>query len=241
MQTPDHFPGVSVIIPALNEEEAISAAIRSARAAGAFEVIVADGGSSDGTVEAARPHADRVISSPPGRGRQMNAGARVAGGEILLFLHADTTLPAGSLAAVGEALSREEVGGGAFRVRLGISGDAPFARRIALRITGRMIGLRSRLFRSYTGDQAIFLRREAFVRLGGYPEIPLMEDVELSRRMTRAGKTVLLPSRLTTSARRWEEHGTARTILRMWRLRIAYRFGMPPERCAELYGRKPKR
>lgn len=239
MQTFEPLPAVSVIIPALNEEEAIAAAIRSARAAGAGEVIVADGGSADGTVEAARPHADRVISSPAGRGRQMNAGAGASGGEILLFLHADTTLPEGSLAAVRRALSREEVVGGAFRVRLGVSAGAPLARRIALRITGEMIGLRSRLFRSYTGDQAIFLRREAFVRVGGYPEIPLMEDVELSRRMTRAGKTVLLPCRLTTSARRWEEHGTARTILRMWRLRIAYRLGMPPERCAELYGRKP--
>lgn len=241
MQTRKPLPAVSVIIPALNEEEAISAAIISARAAGAGEVIVADGGSSDGTVEAARPHADRVISSPPGRGRQMNAGARVSGGKILLFLHADTTLPEGSLAEVQRTLSREEVVGGAFRVRLGVSGDAPFARGIALRITGRMIGLRSRLFRAYTGDQAIFLRREAFVRFGGYPEIPLMEDVELSRRMTRAGKTVLLPCRLTTSARRWEEHGTARTILRMWRLRIAYLLGMPPERCAEIYGRNPER
>ncbi|HBO68804.1 MAG TPA: glycosyl transferase [Deltaproteobacteria bacterium] len=241
MQTPDRFPGISVIIPALNENGAILAAIRSARAAGAGEVIVADGGSTDGTVEAARSHADRVISSPPGRGRQMNAGARVSGGKILLFLHADTTLPESSLAGVLRALSREEVVGGAFRVRLGVSADAPFARRIALRITGGMIGIRSRLFRSFTGDQAIFLRREAFVRIGGYPEIPLMEDVELSRRMTLAGKTVLLPCRLTTSARRWEEHGTARTILRMWRLRIAYRLGMPPERCAEIYGRKPNR
>src|SRR3989304_1883741 len=203
MQTPDRFPGISVIIPALNENGAILAAIRSARAAGAGEVIVADGGSTDGTVEAARPHADRVISSPPGRGRQMNAGARGSRG------------------------------------RLGLPPAPPFARRTPLRIGGGMIGIRSRLFRSFTGDQAIFLRREAFVRIGGYPEIPLMEDVELSRRMTRAGKTVLLPCRLTTSARRWEEHGTARTILRMWRLRIAYRLGMPPERGAEIYGREP--
>lgn len=226
---------VSVIIPALNEETTIPGTLLSARAAGADEVIVADGGSGDGTRAAAQGAADAVIVATPGRARQMNAGAEVATGEVLLFLHADTTLPSGAIDSVREAMTQEEVAGGAFRVRLGISHGAPFARRIALRITGRMIGFRSRLFRSYTGDQAIFLRRELFGRIGGYPEIPLMEDVELSRRMTRVGKTVLLPCRLTTSARRWERHGTARTILRMWFLRIAYRLGMSPERCAQMY------
>lgn len=230
---------VSVVIPALNEEASIPGTLRSARAAGADEVIVADGGSGDGTREAARGAADAVIVASPGRARQMNAGAKASTGEALLFLHADTLLPPGSIDSVREALAREEVAGGGFRVRLGVSGDAPFARRTALRITGRMINLRSRLFRSFTGDQAIFLRRELFDRIGGYPEIPLMEDVELSRAMRRSGRTVLLPVRVVTSARRWETHGTARTILRMWSLRIAYRLGMPPERCAELYGRGP--
>lgn len=226
---------VSVIIPALNEEASIPGTILSARAAGADEVIVVDGGSADGTREAAHGAADAVLVSPPGRARQMNAGAKASSGEVLLFLHADTTLPPGAIDSTREAMAQIDVAGGAFRVRLGMSRDASFARRTALRITGRMINVRSRLFRSYTGDQAIFLRRELFDRIGGYPEIPLMEDVELSRRMTRAGKTVLLPCRLTTSARRWEQHGTARTILRMWSLRIAYRLGMPPSTCARLY------
>lgn len=226
---------VSVIIPALNEETTIPGTLLSARAAGADEVIVADGGSGDGTREAAQGKADIVIVAPPGRARQMNAGAKASTGEALLFLHADTALPPGSIESVRAALAREEVAGGGFRVRLGISPDAPFARKIALRITGRMINLRSRLFRSFTGDQAIFLRRERFDRIGGYPEIPLMEDVELSRAMTRGGKTVLLPLRVVTSARRWERDGTTRTILRMWFLRIAYRLGMSPLRCARLY------
>lgn len=226
---------VSVIIPTLNEETWIPGTLLSARDAGADEVIVTDGGSGDGTREAAQGAADAVIVASPGRARQMNAGAKVATGEVLLFLHADTTLPPGSIDAVRDALAREEVAGGGFRVRLGVSRDAPFARRTALRITGRMINLRSRVFRSFTGDQAIFLRRDLFDRSGGYPEIPLMEDVELSRTMKRSGKTVLLPVRIVTSARRWEAHGTARTILRMWSLRIAYRLGMSPSLCARLY------
>jgi rSAM/selenodomain-associated transferase 2 len=226
---------ISVIIPTLNEKAAISGTIRSARAAGADEVIVADGGSGDGTREAAQGTADAVIVASPGRAHQMNAGARASTGKALLFLHADTTLPPGSIDSVRDALASEEIAGGGFRVRLGVSHTAPFARRIALRITARMINFRSRLFRSFTGDQAIFLRRRCFDRIGGYPEIPLMEDVELSRMMNRSGKTVLLPVRVVTSARRWESHGTARTILRMWALRIAYRLGMSPSRCARWY------
>lgn len=226
---------VSVIIPTLNEESSISGTILSARAAGADEVIVVDGGSADGTREAAERTADAVIVAPPGRARQMNAGARASTGEALLFLHADTRVPPGSIDSLREALAQEEVAGGGFRVRIGISPGAPVARRCALRITGRMIAVRSRLFRSYTGDQAIFLHRDLFDRIGGYPEIPLMEDVELSRAMNRNGRTVLLPSRVVTSGRRWESHGTARTILLMWFLRISYRLGMSPSLCARLY------
>ncbi len=234
-------PPVSVIIPARNEAATISATVRSAREAGADEVIVVDGESRDGTAGLARRVADAVIASPPGRARQMNAGARASGGEILLFLHADTTLPEGAIAAVRKAMEREKIVGGAFSVRLGVSDGAPSSRKAALRLTARMINARARFLRAYTGDQAIFLRREVFERLGGYPEIPLMEDVELSRRLARLGRTVLLPERITTSARRWEAHGTARTILLMWGLRLAYLAGMSPGRCAQLYGRAPKR
>ncbi len=229
---------VSVVIPALNEAESVAAAVRSAREAGADEVIVVDGGSGDGTREAARNAAAAVLLSSPGRALQMNAGAEAACGEILLFLHADTTLPESAIAALRKTMERDDVLGGAFPVRLLVSPAAPRLRRAALRLTARMIGVRARLFRAYTGDQAIFLRRDTFLEIGRYPEIPLMEDVELSRRLVRRGKTVLLPVPVTTSARRWESNGTARTILLMWGLRLAYLLGMSPERCAERYGRK---
>ena len=238
MTGPGSPPSVSVIIPALNEAGTIAATARSAREAGAGEVIVVDGGSGDGTPDAAWAAADVVIPSPPGRARQMNAGARAANGTILLFLHADTTIPRGAIASVRDAVERDGFLGGAFRVRLASSPSAPPLRKAALRLTARMIGFRARLFRAYTGDQAIFLRRDIFEKIGGYPEIPLMEDVELSRRLARRGRTVLLSLPVTTSARRWETHGTLRTILLMWRLRISYLLGMPPERCAELYGRR---
>ncbi|HZD54899.1 MAG TPA: TIGR04283 family arsenosugar biosynthesis glycosyltransferase [Candidatus Aquicultoraceae bacterium] len=228
---------VSVIIPARNEAANVAATVRAARAAGADEVIVVDGGSGDGTLEVSRPVADSVILSPPGRARQMNAGAEASRGDVLLFLHADTALPAESITSVRDAVRGGKILGGAFRVRLGVSPCAPLLRRAALAFTARMINARSRFFRTYTGDQAIFVRRDVFERIGAYPGIPLMEDVELSRRLAREGNTALLPARVTTSARRWEARGTARTILLMWGLRLAYRLGMPADRCAEIYGR----
>jgi len=240
MKDAETKPPVSVIIPALNEAATIAETVRSARAAGADEIIVVDGGSRDGTPDAARRIADAVVFSPPGRAIQMNAGAREATGEILLFLHADTTMPEGSIASVREATERNGVLGGAFFVRLVVSPDTPPLRRAALRLTSRMINVRSRLFRTYTGDQAIFLRRDVFETIGAYPEIPLMEDVELSSRLTRRGKTTLLTTPILTSARRWEAHGTLRTILLMWGLRLGYLLGLSPERCAEIYGRRPK-
>jgi rSAM/selenodomain-associated transferase 2 len=208
-------PKVSVVIPALDEETAIAASIRSALAAGADEVIVVDGGSRDGTVAVARSLGARVLFSPPGRARQMNAGAAAAMGEVLLFLHADTRLPSGAGAAVRAVCGRNRALGGAFAVRLGLSPGASLYRRAILGLAERMIAVRARLFRAYTGDQAIFLRRGVFERLGGYPDIPLMEDAALSRRLTRAGKTILVPLPLTTSARRWEAQGPVRTILLM--------------------------
>ena len=240
MTNPRTGLSVSVIIPARNESAAIVAAVRSAREADADEVIVVDGESRDGTPDAARLVADAVILSAPGRARQMNAGAEASTGEVLVFLHADTTMAKGSIAAVREAVGREDVQGGAFSVRLGVSADAPPLRRAAFGLTSRMINLRARLFRAYTGDQAIFLRRDAFESVGGYPDIPLMEDVELSRLLARRGRTALLPVPVITSARRWEENGTLRTIFLMWGLRLAYLLGMPPARCADLYGRKTR-
>lgn len=226
---------VSVIVPALNEEESLPAAIRSARDAGADEVIVADGGSIDRTVATARPLADAVIVGPPGRGAQMNAGARASSGNILLFLHADTLLPPGSADAVRAAVRQGGITGGAFSVRLSLSPSASHYGKAILRLTGRMVGVRSRIFRAYTGDQGIFVRRDAFEAIGGFPEIPLMEDVEFSRRLARLGKTLLLADHVTTSGRRWEASGPLRTILLMWGLRLSYLLGMSPARCADFY------
>jgi rSAM/selenodomain-associated transferase 2 len=239
--SPAHNPQatISIIIPTLNEEASIARAIRSCREAGPCEVIVVDGGSRDGTVEIARGRADAVIAAPRGRAAQMNAGAAVAGGGVLLFLHADTFLPGGSVSAVLGALQDPAVIGGAFRVRLAASPGAGRYVRATLGITGRMIGARATVSRSYSGDQAIFVRSETFRAVGGYPEIPLMEDVELSRRMRRAGKTVLLPLRVETSGRRWEAWGPLKTVLFMWRLRIGYLLGRAPSRCAETYRRGP--
>ena len=230
---------ISVIIPALDEEEALPATIRSCRGAGECEVIVADGGSRDGTAEVARRLADRVVAAPRGRARQMNAGAMVARGEILLFLHADTLLPPCGLDAVRQALRDRRVVGGAFRIALLPSAEAGTYVRAMLLLTGRMINLRSAWTRSSTGDQAIFLRAGTFRELGGYRDIPLMEDVELSRGMRRTGRIALLPIRVGTSGRRWEAWGPVRTILRMWSLRLAYLAGMTPDRCSELYRRVP--
>ena len=228
-----------MIIPALDEEASIARAIRSCREAGPCEVIVVDGGSCDRTVEIARGRADAVIAAPRGRAAQMNAGAAVARGEVLLFLHADTLLPGGSVPVVRRTLQDPAVIGGAFRVRLAASPGAGRYLRAALGITGRMIGARGGVSRSYSGDQAIFVRAETFRSVGGYPEIPLMEDVELSRRLRRAGKTVLLPLRVETSGRRWEAWGPLRAVLFMWRLRIGYLLGKTPSRCAEAYRRGP--
>ncbi|HEX9205466.1 MAG TPA: TIGR04283 family arsenosugar biosynthesis glycosyltransferase [Candidatus Deferrimicrobiaceae bacterium] len=230
---------ISVIIPTLDEEEALPGTIRSCREAGECEVIVADGGSGDGTMEIARRLADRVVAAPRGRALQMNAGAGTARGDILLFLHADTVLPPCGLDAVVHALRDRRVAGGAFRVALLPSPGAGLYVRAMLSLTGGMINLRSALTRSCTGDQAIFLRAETFRELGGYREIPLMEDVELSRAVRAKGRTVLLPNRVWTSGRRWEAWGPLRTILRMWRIRIAYLLGATPERCAEIYRREP--
>jgi rSAM/selenodomain-associated transferase 2 len=232
-------PPLTIVIPALNEEASIVRAIRSCREAGPCEVIVVDGGSRDRTVEIARGEADAVIAAARGRAAQMNAGAAVARGNVLLFLHADTVLPGGSVPAVLGALQDPRVIGGAFRVRLSASPGAGRYVRATLGITGRMIGARAGVARAFTGDQAIFVRAEVFRAVGGYPEIPLMEDVELSRRMRRAGNTVLLPLRVQTAGRRWEAWGPLRTILFMWRLRIAYLLGRSPTRCAEAYRRGP--
>jgi rSAM/selenodomain-associated transferase 2 len=219
---------VSVIVPTLNEERGIAAALRRARQPGVREIIVVDGGSVDGTRAVAHELADVVLSAPQGRAAQMNAGAARAGGDILLFVHADTLLPDGFAPAIAAACGEPGVVGGRFDVTL--TPSSPL-----LRLTGELMNWRSRLSRIATGDQGIFIRREVFERLGGYADIPLMEDIDLSRRMKRAGRIACLRQRITTSARRWQTRGVVRTILLMWSLRVLYFFGMSPSRLRRLY------
>jgi rSAM/selenodomain-associated transferase 2 len=221
---------ISIVIPALNEAGEIARTLeplQPMRAAG-HEVIVVDGGSTDRTTELARPLADRVIRTARGRARQMNAGARVARGEVLLFLHADTRLPPDAERLILEGLARSGRGWGRFDVRL--SGRHPL-----LVVTGPLFSLRSRLTGTATGDQAIFVRRDWFEQAGGYPDIPLMEDLALSRALRRTGRPLCLWQRVVTSSRRWEERGIVRTILLMWRLRLAYYAGADPRELARRY------
>jgi len=223
-------PRLSVIVPTLNEAAAIGdtlAALQPLRARGC-EVIVADGGSADGTAALARPLADAVVASEAGRARQQNAGAAVASGEILLFLHADTRLPRDAHVLVADGLRQTGRGWGRFDVRL--TGRHP-----ALRVIERMMNLRSRLGGIATGDQAIFVRRERFRAVGGFPVIPLMEDVALSKALKRLGAPLCLRQTVTTSSRRWEQHGVYRTMALMWRLRAEYWLGVDPRRLADRY------
>ncbi len=219
---------VSVIVPTLNEETVLESTLRRARQPAVHEIIVADGGSTDATRAIAREFADLVICAPQGRAAQMNAGAERASADLLLFLHADTLVPEGFAQAVVAACARPDTVGGRFDVTL-----QPSSWLIWL--TAELMNRRSRLTGIATGDHAIFIRREVFERLGGYAPIPLMEDIDLSRRMKRAGRTVCLPQRVTTSARRWQQHGVVRTILLMWSLRLLYFLGVSPQRLQRAY------
>lgn len=220
---------LSIIIPVLNEERTISATIADLVRAEACEVVVVDGGSMDRTAAIVRTTSARLVVSPRGRATQMNTGARHAAGDVLLFLHADTRLPAGAGRDIRECMADIRCVGGRFDIRLDSA-------RPLLRLVGRMISLRSRLTRVATGDQAIFVRRAVFERLGGFPEIPLMEDVAFSRALKKAGRIACLRAHVVSSARRWEKHGAIRTILLMWALKLLYLAGVPPARLKRLYG-----
>ncbi len=221
---------ISIIIPTLNEAESIAATLNPLQVmrARGHEVIVVDGGSTDATINLAAPLTDAVIDSAPGRATQMNAGAAKASGDVLWFLHADTLAPESADRDIGHALE----GGfawGRFPVRL--SGSHPL-----LRIVERMMNLRSCLTGIATGDQGIFVRRDLFEAIGGFAPIPLMEDIDLSRRLKRqAGRPACLKRRLVTSSRRWETNGMVATILLMWRLRLAYALGADPAALARRY------
>lgn len=216
---------LAIVMPALDEEEALQRHLPAALKA-ADEVVVSDGGSRDATVAVARALGARVVSGPPGRGCQMNRGAAATAAELLLFLHADTTLPGDAPRKVREAVAGGAVAGG-FLMRF--DSDLP-----KLRLGAHLINLRTRLTRLPLGDQAQFITRPAFERLGGFSEWPLLEDLDLMLRLRR-DKVALIDSRVTTSARRFLEHGATRTVVTNWTIWILFALGVPPERLAGFY------
>jgi rSAM/selenodomain-associated transferase 2 len=221
---------LSIVVPVLDEARHLPALLAElAHGCPGVQVVVVDGGSRDGSAEiAARAPGIDVVSSEPGRARQMNAGAAVASGDVVLFLHADTRLPRGAADAVLHALADPAVAYGRFDVRFDEPG--PMFRLIAA-----LMNLRSRATGICTGDQAIFVRRASFARVGGYPEIALMEDIELTRRLRRAGRLAPLELRVTTSARRWKRDGVVRTVALMWTLRLLHLCGVGPDRLHRWY------
>jgi len=224
---------LSIIIPVFDEAAGIEAALTTLsqyRGRG-IEVIVVDGGSRDGTPALARPLADRVLIAPRGRAAQMNSGSAVARSDVLLFLHADTQLPDNADLLIEHCLARSGHVWGRF--------DVQFDRGGLLTVIAFMMNLRSRLTGIATGDQALFVTRAAFDAVGGFPEIPLMEDVALSTHLKRIGRPLRLRARVTTSARRWRKHGALRTMFLMWRLRLAYFLGTDPAQLARHYGYAP--
>ncbi|MDP3520940.1 MAG: TIGR04283 family arsenosugar biosynthesis glycosyltransferase [Hydrogenophaga sp.] len=222
-------PLVSIVVPVLNEAAGIQATLASLaplRQRG-VEVIVVDGGSLDTTAELARPHADAVVTAARGRARQMNAGAAAAQGAVLLFLHADTQLPPEAERRVAAAMAAGALWG---RFDVTIVGRHPM-----LRVVAAFMNARSRWSGIATGDQALFVRRDVFERLGGFPDQPLMEDIELSQRLRRLAPPACLRARVATSGRRWETRGVWRTIFLMWRLRWRYWRGESAQSLAEAY------
>lgn len=224
-------PLLSVVIPVRNEAQALPLLLddlAALRAAGA-ELIVVDGGSTDDTCELLLGRVDQLLRTSPGRALQMNAGAAVARGEYLWFVHADTRVSAEALKALQNALSERPLWG-RFDVRLSGTG-------LVLRVIGAMINLRSRLTGIASGDQGIFVVRERFEALGGYAMMPLMEDLQLCGRLKAQARPRCVRPPLSTSSRRWEQHGVWRTVVLMWCLRIAYYCGVSPEKLARQYRR----
>jgi rSAM/selenodomain-associated transferase 2 len=216
---------LSIIIPTLNEERQIGRALEALLSLpSVLEIIVVDGGSRDRTVELARAFSGvRVVEfGRANRAQQMNAGARNAQGEALLFLHADVCLPTEALAAVRQALAEATVVGGCFEFSF------PAESSLAFRLYARGVNLRTRLFRTATGDQAIFVRRVVFNALGGYRDMLLMEDIELFNALKRRGAVAILPQRVVVSPRRWQQRGLVRTGLLMYALRLGHRLGISP-------------
>ena len=227
-QVEERAEALAIVVPMLDEAATLPALLvhlAGWRARGC-EVVLVDGGSRDDSVEMARAAGFRVLIAERGRARQMNAGAQACGRALMLFLHADTRLPEAADAMVRAALAVQAWG----RFDVHIDG-----RPRMLRVVAALMNLRSRLSGIATGDQAIFVRRDVFEAVGGFPDQPLMEDIELSCRLLRVSRPACLRARVRTSGRRWEQRGVWRTIALMWRLRWAYWRGVPAERLAEAY------
>ncbi len=221
-------PRISVIIPTFNEAAVIERTLSGLPRRDDRERIVVDGGSSDGTADLAKRHADKVLMTEAGRGRQMNAGARAARGDVFLFLHADSHLADGAFDAITRTLEDPTVAGGAFALAI----DSP---RPALRLVAAAANWRTRLTGVPYGDQGIFVRRSVFDRLGGYPEWPLFEDLEFGRRLKAAGKVVILSKSVTVSSRRWDKEGVGYTTARNQIFVLLYFLGVSPLRLARWY------
>jgi rSAM/selenodomain-associated transferase 2 len=221
---------ISVVVPVLNEAGRIKSALASFENATNVEVIVVDGGSQDETVEIAKSLGVQVISSPIGRACQMNAGAKVATGDILLFLHADTRLPAKFDTLVRETLSKPGIVAGAFE--LAIDAELP-----GLRLIETMVNWRSRFLSLPYGDQAIFIPADVFQDMGGFPEMPIMEDFEFVLRLRRVGRIEIVPVPVLTSARRWQKLGVAKTTLINQLIILGYFLGVSPEQLVRWYRR----
>lgn len=220
----------SIIVPVLNEEAVLErqlAHLTEQCAQYDCEVLIVDGGSSDRTIAIAE-HYGRVIRAPKGRATQMNAGAAVASGDVFIFLHADTQLPNTAFSVIAYALQSPRVVGGAFRLCFNCD-EWPY------KLVASITNLRSQVRTLFTGDQAYFVRSESFRAIGGYPELPLMEDLEIIKRLRAIGKVVLLPQFVTTSARRHEKIGLLRSVLFMWYLRTLYKFGVSSAQLQRMY------
>ena len=219
---------ISVIIPVLNEEKTIAVTLQALVPLAPHEILVVDGGSHDRTRAICDRLGVKLLSSERGRARQMNHGARQATGNVLLFVHADTRLPATALDDIAVALRDSNCPGGRFDVELD-------GAHWMFRIIGALINYRSRLTKVATGDQALFVRREVFERIAGFPDLPLMEDIAFCRSLKPIGRMACLRSRVVSSARRWEKDGLWRTIVKMWTLKLCYLAGVPPGRLKQFY------
>ncbi len=220
----------SIIMPVLNEEAVLEQyllPLTQQCASHEYELLIVDGGSTDATVTIAERYGT-IIHSTRGRATQMNCGAKAARGNILLFLHADTLLPNNAFDAIEQALASPKVVAGAFKLCFNCD-------KLLYKLVAFATNLRSRITNVFTGDQAYFIRAESFRAIGGYPDQPLMEDLEIIARLRTIGRVVLVPSYVTTSARRHEKTGLLRSVLFMWYLRTLYKFGTSPLRLQQMY------